>query len=68
VSMGGGGGSYTGFTIPSKMSSNDNATYVTTGTPGATVVYKATSANGTVTATVDVDGKLGSWVYTGSFL
>ena len=68
VSMGGGGGSYTGFTIPSKMSSNDNATYVTTGTPGATVVYKATSANGTVTATVDVDGKLGTWVYTGSFL
>jgi hypothetical protein len=67
-SMGGGGGSYTGFTIPSKMSSNDNATYETTGTPGATVVYKATSANGTVTATVDADGKLGTWVYTGSFL
>jgi hypothetical protein len=67
-SMGGGGGSYTGFTIPSKMSSNDNATYETTGTPGATVVYKATSANGTVTATVDAEGKLGTWVYTGSFL
>jgi len=68
ASMGGGGGSYTGFTIPSKMSSNDNATYETTGTPGATVVYKATSPNGTVTATVDADGKLGTWVYTDSFL
>ena len=68
TSMGGGGGTYGGFTIPSKMLTNDNATYALVGAPGATVVYIATSSNGTVTATVDVDGKLGTWVYTGSFL
>ena len=67
VSMGGGGGSYTGFTIPSKMSSNDNATY-TAVAAAATVIYTATSPNGTVTATVNDEGKLGTWVYTLSFL
>ena len=67
LSMGGGGGVYTGFTIPSKMSSNDNATYMAVAT-AATVVYTATSPNGTVTATVNDEGKLGTWVYTASFL
>ena len=67
LSMGGGGGVYTGFTIPSKMSSNDNATYTAVAT-AATVVYTATSPNGTVTATVNDEGKLGTWVYTASFL
>ena len=62
ASMGGGGNTYTGYTIPSKMSSNDNATYVWDGTK-----FTGTSSNGTVEATLAATGKLGTWTYTGNF-
>jgi hypothetical protein len=68
-SMGGGQGFYTGFTIPSKLQSNANASYVAT--PAAsTVAFVATSvANPTcaISAVLDSDGKLGSIVGTNDF-
>jgi len=70
TSMGGGGSSYVGFTIPSKMSSNDNGIYTTTAVAAATVSFKAVSsvtATNIVTADIDSDGKLGTWVYAGEF-
>jgi hypothetical protein len=70
TSMGGGGSSYVGFTIPSKMSSNDNGIYITTAVAAGTVSFKATSsvtATNIVTADINSDGKLGTWVYAGEF-
>jgi hypothetical protein len=68
---GGGGASYVGYTIPFRMSSNDNATYVCTPAAG-TCQFVGTStanpSNGTVTATMDANGKLGTFVFSGNFL
>ncbi len=71
ASMAGGAGSYVGYTIPSKMATNANATY--TCTPTATnVTFSAVSSNNsanTVTAQIDTDGKFiqSAWAYTGDF-
>ena len=71
ASMAGGAGAYTGYTIPSKMASNANATYTCTATANA-VTFSAVSANNTantVTAQIDTDGKFvqSAWSYTGDF-
>jgi len=69
-SMGGGQGAYTGYAIPSKMATNENAVYAAT-PAAATVAIVATSAQSstnTISVTVDSDGKLGSWTYGGDFL
>ena len=69
-SMGGGQGSYSGYAIPSKMSSNENAVFsVTSATATAVTIVATSSANttNTVTAVVDSDGRLGSWTYAGDF-
>ncbi len=69
-SMGGGQGSYSGYSIPSKMASNENASYsVSSATATAVTVLATSSANttNTVTAVVDSDGRLGSWTYAGDF-
>jgi hypothetical protein len=68
-SMGGGQGAYTGFTIPTKLLANPNATYEAT-VAAAAVTFVATSAQNTankVTAVVDSDGKLGSFTFAGDF-
>src|SRR5512137_2051511 len=60
TSMGGGQGSYDSFTIPSKMRTNENATYTVTG-GGATLTFSATSAqnpSNTVTVQINSDGRL----------
>jgi hypothetical protein len=64
TSMGGGQGSYGGFSIPSKMMTNENASYAPTaalsGTP-TTFVFTATSAQNTankITVTIDAEGRL----------
>ena len=52
------------------MSSNDNGIYTTTAVAAATVSFKAVSsvtATNIVTADIDSDGKLGTWVYAGEF-
>ena len=72
ASMAGGAGTYTGYTIPSKMATNANAQYTCTATVNA-VTFTAISANNTantVTAQIDTDGKFvqSAWVYTGDFL
>jgi hypothetical protein len=68
-SMGGGQGSYSGYSIPSKMASNENAAYVPTPSANSVSIVATSSANSTntVTAVVDSDGRLGSWTYTGDF-
>jgi type II secretory pathway pseudopilin PulG len=70
-SMGGGQGDYTTFSIPSKMATNENATY-SIGTPGKdNIVFLAKSAqNGsnTITVTITSEGKLTTWTYAGDFL
>jgi hypothetical protein len=74
TSMGGGGGStYVGYTIPFKMSSNDNATY-SCGTPGAaTITVTGTSTREATTSTcagtMNANGQVtfGSGAFTGNF-
>jgi|SRR3990172_378247 len=73
-SMGGGQGFYGGFSIPSKMLTNENATYETDNTPvsasATTFVFTATSAQNTtntITVTIDAEGRLTGWSYTGDF-
>ena len=68
-SMGGGQGDYTTFAIPAKMKTNENGTYTAAPTTN-TVVFTAVSASNassTIKVTVDSDGKLGTWVYSGDF-
>ena len=65
ASMGGGGNSYVGLALPAKMSSNDNATYTADGSAGTSVKFEATSPNnGKISATLDANGKLGTWDYS----
>ncbi len=71
ASMAGGAGSYTGYSIPSKMASNANAVYTCTAAANS-VTFTAVSANNTantVTAQIDTDGKFvqSAWAYTGDF-
>ena len=68
-SMGGGEGSYTGFNIPVRMTSNENASYETVLVEANKVRLRATSASGdgTVEASIDGDGRLGDWAYSGKF-
>ena len=68
-SMGGGQGDYTTFAIPSKMKTNENGTYTSAPTTN-TIVFTATSAqnaSNTIKVTIDSNGKLGTWVYSGDF-
>ena len=66
--LGGGGRYYTGFVIPSKLASNENASYATVVSPN-TVTLVATSALGfgTITSVLDSAGALGTYTYTGEF-
>jgi len=67
--MGGGQGSYVGFKIPVKMLTNANASYETLVVEQNRVRYRATSAkgHGTVESSIDQDGRLGDWKYSGKF-
>lgn len=71
ASMAGGEGSYSGFVILSKMSSNENATYTCAATADE-VTFTAVSVDNptnTITAQIDTDGKFvqSAWAYTGDF-
>jgi hypothetical protein len=69
TSMGGGQGDYSCFTIPTKMQTNENATY--TSVPGTTTIaFTAVSAQNptnTVKVTIDSNGRLSGWTYAGDF-
>ncbi len=69
-SMGGGNGAYTGYTIPTKMATNENANYAATPAASSVTVVATSVQNTTnkITVVVDSDGKLGSWTYAGDFL
>jgi type II secretory pathway pseudopilin PulG len=69
ASMAGGDGKYTGFSIPSKMSANENATYTSSVTADAiTITAKSTQdVSNTVVVVINSAGKLGSWTYGGAF-
>jgi hypothetical protein len=66
--LGGGSNSYVGYTIPTKLLSDDNATYSLNAAPTATeVVFNGTSSQNSAwiaTLTVDSTGKT-TIVYTG---
>ena len=70
ASMGGGQGAYTNFSLPTKMATNENGVYVPDASAPDEVVITATSAANaanTIVVTVDSDGKLTGWTYTGDF-
>lgn len=68
TTMGGGSNSYVGYTVPSKMASDENGTYAVSGSPTATqlVLTGSSSMNGAWVATVTIDstGK-GTITYNG---
>src|SRR5271157_22843 len=69
TSMAGGAGSYVGFTIPTKMQTNENGTYTATPTAN-TIAFTAVSAQNptnTVQVTIDSNGNLSGWSYAGDF-
>ena len=56
VTMGGGGNSYAGYVVPSKMATDDNGNYTLTSTSATTCVLKGTSTiDGSWSATCTVD-------------
>ncbi len=61
TTMGGGGGTYIGYIVPTKMTSDDNGTYAIQGSATATdIVFRGTSsmnASYTADCTVDSTGK-----------
>jgi len=63
TTMGGGGGVYTGFNIPTKLASNENAAYVRVVNSATQITFTGTSAlgYGTVIAVLDTTGKLGTF-------
>lgn len=68
-SMGGGQNAYTGFSIPTKMQTNENATYEAAVTADE-ITFTATSAQNTTNTVVvkcDSDGRLSGWTYAGDF-
>ena len=66
--LGGGGRTYSGFTLPNKLQTNENAGYSTSANPQA-VTFTATSkfGYGTVVAVLDSSGALGNFTYSGEF-
>jgi len=68
-SMGGGQGSYTGYSIPSKMASNENGTYVATASASSVSIMATSSANAnnTISVVIDSNGRLTGWRYGGDF-
>jgi len=70
TNLGGGKGSYVGYVIPKKLSSNNNGTYKVSITANQiTVTGTSGAGNGTVAAAFDQYGKFvaKSLTYTGNF-
>jgi hypothetical protein len=69
TSMGGGQGDYSSFVIPTKMRTNENATYSSTPSPNsiAFTAVSAQTASNTVKVTIDSFGRLSGWSYSGDF-
>lgn len=70
VKLSGGEGDYSLYDIPPGLASNSNATYTILRKNKDAMALLATSAldpGNTITATVDAEGTLGGWIYTGAF-
>ena len=66
--LGGGGLTYTGFQIPTKLATNDNASYsVTVATTTITFTAVSKFGYGTVTTILDSAGSIGINTYSGDF-
>lgn len=68
-SMGGGSGSYVGYTIPQKLRTNEDGTFAVSSATASRVTFLATSGigYGTITVICDSMGQLGSFTYSGEF-
>ena len=69
TSMGGGQGDYSTFSIPVKMRTNDNGTYVASPSQNSITITATSGQNPSnyITVVVDSDGKLTNWSYFGDF-
>lgn len=69
VTMAGGAGSYVGFTMPSRLMSNENATYAMTVAANEITAVATSYATPTnkITVVIDSKGKLSGWTYSGDF-
>jgi type II secretory pathway pseudopilin PulG len=70
ASLGGGDQTYTNYTIPSKLATNENGTYTTTSVAAQSINITATAASNaanTVKAVIDSTGRLTTLSYTGEF-
>jgi hypothetical protein len=69
TSMGGGQGDYSCFSIPTKMRTNENATYSASASSNSIVFTGISAQNPTniVTVTIDSFGRLSGWSYSGDF-
>lgn len=70
INLGGGKGSYVGYVVPKKLSSNNNGTYKVSITANQiTITATSGSGNGTIAAAFDQNGKYvaKSLAYTGNF-
>lgn len=69
TTMGGGGGEYTGYSLPPSLASNENGTYALGAITASSITFTGTSAQYTsdsVTGTYGADGKLvGSFTTAG---
>ncbi|MBI4548524.1 MAG: hypothetical protein HY707_11115 [Ignavibacteriae bacterium] len=68
IPLGGGGRYYTGYTLPSKFTNNENATYSLLTSPNS-ITFTAVSklGYGTITAVLDSSGVLSHFIFTGDF-
>jgi len=72
-SMGGGNNSYVGYTIPSKLQTNENGTYsISTAGSATGISFMGTSiqnSTNTVSVSIGTDGRSvsGGWSYLGDF-
>jgi len=69
ISMGGGEGDYSTFTIPIKMRTNENGTYVASPSQNSITITATSAQNASnyITVVIDSDGKLSNWSYFGDF-
>ena len=69
TTMGGGGASFDHYTIPLRLSRNENGIYSISSSARGYVRFLAESSRklGTITCTLDSTGRLGSFEYTGEF-
>jgi hypothetical protein len=71
TSIGGGGGTFVGYSIPAKMATNENGVYVASGATTTQITITGTSIDGNGTAAVTfsaVTGKVvGPYSFTGIF-